>query len=101
MAPVRVQDPYSGRSMLRSMPVQIDEETLKQIAQVSGGKYFRATDYEHLKDVYSKIDSLEKTELKQVLFRQYTEYFRHLVSLGLLFALMGITLDVTYFRRAP
>lgn len=101
MAPVRVQDPFSGRSMLRSMPVQIDEETLKQIAQVSGGKYFRATDYEHLKEVYATIDTLEKTELKQVLFRQYTEYFRHLVALGILFTLMATTLDATYFRRTP
>ena len=101
MAPVRVQDPFSGRSMLRSMAVQIDEETLKQIAQVSGGTYFRATNYDHLKEVYATIDTLEKTELKQVLFRQYTEYFRHLVALGLLLAITGIILDTTYFRRAP
>jgi Ca-activated chloride channel family protein len=101
LAPVRVADPFSGRSVLRSMPVQIDEETLKKIAEISGGLYFRATDYDRLKEVYATIDRLEKTELKQVLFRQYTEYFRHLVGFGLLFALLGIFLDATYFRRTP
>jgi len=101
MAPVRVQDPFSGRSVLRSMPVQIDEDTLKQIAEISGGRYFRATDYNHLKEVYATIDTLEKTELTQVLFRQYTEYFRHFVALGMMLGMLGIVLDATYFRRSP
>ena len=101
LAPVRVADPFTGRTVLRSMPVQIDEDTLKQIAKVSGGAYFRATDYDRLMEVYATIDSLEKTEMKQVLFRQYTEYFRHFVALGILLALSSITLDVGYFRRDP
>jgi Ca-activated chloride channel family protein len=83
------------------MPVQIDEDTLKKIAEISGGLYFRATDYERLQEVYATIDQLERTELKQVLFRQYTEYFRHLLGFGLFFVLLGITLDATYFRRTP
>jgi Ca-activated chloride channel family protein len=101
LAPVRVADPFTGRSVLRSMPVQIDEDTLKKIAEISGGLYFRATDYERLQEVYATIDQLERTELKQVLFRQYTEYFRHLLGFGLFFVLLGITLDATYFRRTP
>ena len=101
MAPVRIKDPFSGRSVLRSIPVQIDEDSLKEIAEKTGGAYFRATDFERLKEVYATIDSLEKTELKQVLFRQYTEYYRHFVGLGLLLGLMGVMLDATYFRRAP
>ena len=101
MAPVRIQDPFSGRSVLRSIPVQIDEDSLQAIAKKTGGSYFRATDFERLQAVYSTIDALEKTELKQVLFRQYTEYYRHFVGLGLLLALVGLLLDSTYFRRTP
>jgi Ca-activated chloride channel homolog len=101
MAPVRVQDPFTGQSRLQAMPVQIDEETLKDIASRTEGRYFRATDYSSLTEVYSAIDRLERTEMNQKLFRQYSEYYLHSLGLALLLAMVGFAGDATYFRRSP
>ena len=94
-APIRLP----GDSRLRSMQVQIDEESLKKIAEKTGGKYFRAKNYDSLKEVYGIIDGLEKTELKQVLYLQYTEYYRWALALALGCAMIAMGLDATYLRR--
>ncbi len=52
-----------GRIEYRPMPVVIDENTLTNIANITGGKYFRATDNNTLSDIFAEIDSLEKTEM--------------------------------------
>lgn len=49
---------------MRNMPVKIDEEVLQQIAEMTGGKYFRATDNNKLKAIYEEIDQLEKVKLR-------------------------------------
>ena len=101
MAPVRAPDPFTGRQVLRQMPVQIDEELLQEIAERSSGQYFRATDFDRLSEIYAEIDALERTEISQTLYRQYTEYYVWLMSLGLLFAFCGFALDATVLRRSP
>ena len=63
--------------------VEIDEELLKEIAEVTGGKYFRATDNRKLKAIYKEIDALEKTEVEEFKFYNYEEKFRPLVLLAL------------------
>lgn len=70
-APMPSRDPFTGRTVYRPMPVSIDEATLKQIAQLTGGEYFRATDSNSLKDIYEVIDRLERTEIEQ---RRYMDY---------------------------
>ncbi len=60
-APVPVTDPFSGRRVLQMMPVTIDEDTLKQVATTTGGRYFRATDTDSLENIYREIDQLEKS----------------------------------------
>ena len=67
--------------------VKIDEKLLKEIAEVTGGKYFRATNNRKLKEIYKEIDALEKTEVEEFKFYNYEEKFRPLVflALGLLF----------------
>ena len=67
--------------------VEIDEKLLKEIAEVTGGKYFRATNNRKLKEIYKEIDALEKTEVEEFKFYNYEEKFRPLVflALGLLF----------------
>ncbi len=72
-APVPVIDPFSGRRMIQWMPVNIDEETLEKIANITGGKYFRATDTESLAKIYTEIDRLEKTEVETKQFTNYRE----------------------------
>lgn len=70
-APVPVTDPFSGRRVMRWMDVNIDEETLTKVADLTGGKYFRATDTESLGDIYKAIDQLEKSEIEE---KQYVDY---------------------------
>jgi Ca-activated chloride channel family protein len=95
----RMKDPNSGR--IRIVDVEIDEETLQAIAERTEGKYFRATDSAALRDVYSAIDSLERSKIGEERFREYTEYYRHFAAAGLLLALLGWLLLATIFRRLP
>jgi Ca-activated chloride channel homolog len=61
MAPYPVQTPYGMQ--YQDMPVEIDEDILQQIAQTTGGKYFRATDNNSLENIYKEIDKLEKSKI--------------------------------------
>jgi len=70
LAPYPVKD-FFGNVMLRPMPVEIDEETLKKVAEITGGRYFRATDLDSLKRIYAEIDQLERTRTEE---RRYMEY---------------------------
>ncbi len=72
-APVPVYDPFTNRRMLRMMQVNIDEDTLKKIAEETGGQYFRATDTQSLAKVYREIDQLEKSYVEARHFVDYRE----------------------------
>src|SRR5690606_7312979 len=63
-------------------PVEIDEELLKEIAALTDGKYFRATDNESLEEIYEEINSLEKTDIEELKFYNYDEKFRPWVFLA-------------------
>jgi len=99
-APVPVNDPLFGRRVV-SMPVQIDEESLKEIAGVTDGKYFRATDREELEQIYDRIDALERTEIETRTFINYTDRFMMLIipALGLLLLELGLAESV--IREIP
>ena len=75
--PVQVQDPFTGRVSRRMMmtEVQIDEGLLKRIADRTGGEFFRATDSASLRNIFDRIDRLEKSEIKLSSFRRYRELF--------------------------
>ncbi|TXN37886.1 VWA domain-containing protein [Flagellimonas hymeniacidonis] len=62
--------------------VEIDEALLKEIAQATGGKYFRATDNEKLEEIYDEINKLEKTEIEEFKYYKYEEKFRPLILLA-------------------
>ncbi|MDD4150412.1 MAG: VWA domain-containing protein [Bacteroidales bacterium] len=70
----------------QNVEVKIDEEVLQQIAQSTGGKYFRATDNQSLRDIYAEIDGLEKTQLEVRMYSQPKEEFAliMLIALGLI-----------------
>lgn len=72
-APVPVTDPFTGRQMIQMMNVNIDEDTLKKVAQLTGGAYFRATDTDSLEKIYAEIDQLEKTKVEARHFVDYRE----------------------------
>ena len=100
LAPYPVQG-FFGKTIYRDIKVEINEETLKKIAQTTGGKYFRATDTESLKEIYREIDVLEKTPVEEVGFQQYKELFSRLLIPGLLLLMMEIVLSNTIMRRIP
>lgn len=63
--------------------VEIDEKLLKEIAKITGGKYFRATDNKKLVQIYQEIDQLEKTKVEELKYYQYDEKFRFWVILAI------------------
>lgn len=90
-----------GTIQMQMVPVDIDEPTLQQIATITGGQYFRATDNSSLKAIYAEIDKMEKTKISVREFsKKQEEYMRiALVVLGLL--LIEWLLRVTLLKRIP
>ncbi|MDA0278571.1 MAG: VWA domain-containing protein [Bacteroidetes bacterium] len=78
--------------------VQIDEALLEQIATLTGGKYFRATDNKKLEAIYNEINSLEKTEVATFKFYAYEEKFRPWAIAALVFFLLEWALKNTLFK---
>lgn len=75
-----------GDLIFTETEVKIDEKTLKEIAETTGGKYFRATSNRSLEEVYDEINNLEKTNIKSSKLYNYQEYFRFFlwIALGVL-----------------
>ncbi|QXD24475.1 VWA domain-containing protein [Opitutia bacterium ISCC 51] len=99
-APFPVQD-YLGRTRYRNVPTDVDEPTLKEIARLTQGEFFRATDTEELEEIYGKIDELEKTEIKLKNFTYYDELFIYPVLAGLFFLLFEYVLGNTRLKTLP
>ncbi|MGB0948705.1 MAG: vWA domain-containing protein [Marinirhabdus sp.] len=88
----------NGNFQYGNMQVEIDETLLKEIAQTTGGKYFRATSATKLNEIYEQINKLEKTEIEEFKYTNYDEMFRPWVLFA--FALLGleVLLRYTVFR---
>ena len=78
--------------------VEIDEKLLQEIADVTGGKYFRATDNEKLEAIYDEINKLEKTEIEEFKYYKYEEKFRPWVLLAGALLLLEWVFRNTFFR---
>ena len=78
-----------------------DEDTLQQIADMTGGRYYRADNAEKFQQIYAEIDKLEKTEAVINKYTEYKELFAWLVAGGLALLLIEIVLGQTAFRRLP
>ncbi len=100
MAPVPVRG-RDGRVYLQRAFVEIDEETLRQIAERTGGRYFHAADADALSQGFAEIDRLERSELTEIRYLEYQYHFALFVggALALLFA-SGL-LSGTVLRRLP
>lgn len=92
---------FFGRKLYQNVPVEIDEETLKKIADMTGGKYYRADNTEALRKIYAEIDQLEKTEIEATKYMQYEELAAWLIGIGLIFLLFEIVLGQTIWRKLP
>ncbi len=93
----RAGNPVYGGDM-RS---EVDEETLKKIADITGGKFYRATNLKELQNIYSDIDKLEKTTVKLRNFTSYRELFQYFAGAALLVLALKFALDNTKFRTLP
>ncbi len=80
---------------------QIDERTLKTIAEETGGMYRTADDAEALVEIYKEIDELERSEIESIRFVDYKELFVPLALLALVLLLLEVILNATLFRRVP
>jgi len=88
----------NGQFQYGRVKVEIDEKLLKQIAKVTNGKYFRATDNKKLQEIYKEIDKLEKTDVEEFKFYNYEEKFRPLVLLACFLIFIEFLLRYTVFR---
>jgi Ca-activated chloride channel family protein len=99
-ARVPVQSPLGG-TRYATMEVDIDEPTLREVAEVTGGRYFRATDNESLASIYAEIYELERTEIEIENFTQFGEEFPLPLGLGFLLLMAELALSQTALRRLP
>ncbi len=99
MAPYPFQTPFGIQ--YQNVEVQIDEPVLKQIAEDTGGKYFRATSTQQLKEIYADIDKLEKTKIDVTEFRNKSEEFYPLVLLALILLGLDVFLRNTLLKSIP
>lgn len=88
----------NGSFQYGRVKVEIDEELLKEIADVTGGAYFRATNNRKLKEIYDEINKLEKTEIEEFKYYNYEEKYRPLVLLAGFLLLFELLLSYTVFR---
>ncbi|MDG5490887.1 VWA domain-containing protein [Psychroserpens sp. SPM9] len=88
----------NGNFQYRRVQVEIDEELLNEIADVTGGAYFRATDNKKLKEIYNEINKLEKTEIEEIKYTTYDEKYRPLLLIAIGLLLLEALLRLTVFR---
>ena len=93
--------PYPTPYGVQNVPVEIDEATLQNIASATGGKYFRATDKQSLSEIYSEIDTLERTKLNVQEYKEHQELYQLFALAAVLFLILEILLRYTIIRRIP
>jgi Ca-activated chloride channel family protein len=99
-APIPVDHPIFGKRYVWA-ETEIDEATLREIAQITGGEYFRAKDEEALSRIYKQISQMEQTQIKVKEYLQYNELFSNYAFVGLLLLLVEVVLANTRYRKIP
>jgi Ca-activated chloride channel family protein len=98
-APYPVQTSIGVRTQM--VKVEIDEKTLTQIAQITGGRYFRATNNKALAEIYKEIDRMEKTKMSVQEYSKKQEEYGRYAMFALLFFLLELLLRYTIFKNIP
>jgi len=88
----------NGQFQYGKVPVEIDEALLQEIAQTTGGLYFRATNNSKLGEIYDEINKLEKTEVEEFKYQQYDEGYRPLILVALGLLLFEFLMRQTLFK---
>jgi Ca-activated chloride channel family protein len=85
----------------QTLPVEIDEALLTDVARMTGGRYYRATDRQSLRDIFSTIDRLEKSTVQHEVYRRIDESYRLPVGIGLLALALELVVAATFAVRVP
>jgi Ca-activated chloride channel family protein len=99
--PGQVPVPVNGGERVVYQESAIDEATLQQVADITGGKYYRAEDTAGLREVYDEINAMEKSQVEVQIFNQYTELAALFLVPAFLIFLIEILLKNTVFRTNP
>ena len=100
LAPYPAKDIF-GNLAYRSVKIDIDDESLRRIAEKTGAEYFRATDTKSLRDIYQQIDEMEKTLIEESGYMEHKELFPFFLIPGLALLFLEIVLRNTVVRRIP
>ena len=105
-APIPTMDPVYGKVYARNpdgthLLTQMDEGVLIDMADITGGKYFRATDSQKLAEIYEQIDKMEKTEVEVKEYMRYGELFPYFTWPAFFLLLIGILGEYTVFHKLP
>jgi Ca-activated chloride channel homolog len=92
---------YGGVTQYVNVPVEIDENVLRQIASTANGQYYRATSNSKLKEVYEEIDKLERTKLQVKEFSKNQEAYQPFAWLLLIMVTSVIALKQTVLKTIP
>lgn len=98
---VEIDHPFFGKQTVRAPENELDEGTLRQVAEITGGRYFRATDFESLKKTYKEIDALEKTDVKTETFSDYRDAHGPFLWAALALVFVDLFLRYGFWRRFP
>ncbi len=99
-APIPVQDMF-GRTVYQNIKVEVDEATLKNIASIANGQFYRATDSKSLQQIFSQIDKLEKSTVELDRYTQYRDLFVWFAAAGAAVLVLQSLLGLTLLRRVP
>ncbi|MEO1074559.1 MAG: VWA domain-containing protein [Bacteroidota bacterium] len=96
---VRQQAPFGGTRRVPAL--QVDEETLRAVAEKTGGRYFRARDAEALRQIYAEISELERTEIQERVYVDVDERYPLFLQPALVLLLLSVVLGTTRLLRVP
>ena len=98
-APYPFKTPFG--TQYQEVEVKIDEQTLQDIATITDGKYFRATNNKSLKEIYKDIDTLEKSKIEVAKFHKHSEEFLPFALWALSLLFISFILQITFLRQIP
>ena len=98
--PYPTTDPW-GRKVYRNVEIGLDEELLKEIARITGGKYYHANDTASLVQIFREIEQMPTTPLEMPVFREYRELYPYLLLAAFFLIALEALLNNTIYRRLP
>ena len=87
--------------MYRNIPADLDEDTLKQLAAIGGGRYFAARNTRSMQEIFDQIDKLEKSKIEVTQFREYQDFFPWFVGASMVLLAAQMALSQSRWRRLP